>query len=270
MIPNNYRNNKQPEISPTEGQRLLPCIFLIPLLFLWLIVCGSVPVLAGDESFQPQSIPQQQLKFEAGFDSNRTLGDRVVLWGQYQLLLGDHWRLHSGFSYNTATGLVNALFVELGYEFAREDTFGFRLKFLGNQYGEYGKAANSIIAYMNWNNSIYFIDFGLNYRYLNTNPAQLWNIFYYDNTSTESTYYYSFRRRFVMKEGRYRLDLEFNNHDSMYAGNLGAYGFFLKNRFIVNDQVAILGNIGFRQTGSIALSATYYKTMIFWGVEVDL
>lgn len=270
MIPHIRRNNKQPGSSPQNTRRLWLSIVSLALLASGVLVFFASPALAAEESLQSPSVPRQQFQMEAGFDSNRTLGDRMVMWGQYRVSWDDHWRLHSGLSYNTATGFVNALFVELGYDITREDTFGFRLKLLGNQYGEYGKAANSIIAYVNWDNSVYFIDFGLNYRFLNTNPGQLWNIFYYDNTSTESIYYYSLRRRFVMQDGRYRLDLEVNNHDPMYAGNLGAYGLFLKNRFTVNDKVAVLVTAGARQTGSIGLSATYYKTMIFWGVEVGL
>jgi hypothetical protein len=249
-----------------NNRNLFPAFFSSVFLSFLLTVFLAFPASANE----PSSTNPQQLKFEAGLDSNRTLGDRVMLWGQYQIPFNDNWQLHTGFSYNTTTKLINALFVELGYQETHDNTFGVRLKFLGNQYGEYGKAANSIIAYVNWDNSVYFIDFGVNYRFLNTNEAQLWNIFYYDNTSKESTYYYSFRRRFVMNQGKYRLDIDCNNQDPMYAGNLGAYGLFLKNRFTVNDKVAILGSIGFRQTGSIGLSATYYKTMVFWGVEVVL
>lgn len=271
MVSNMFRNNNQFGLIFQSSQQYLPGILVIVFLTFWLILFGSTPVFAGDESDHLLSNScQQQLRIEAGFDSNRTLGDRVVLWGQYRVSFDDHWRLNTGLSFNTATGLVNALYVELGFEVVRENTFGFRVKFLGNQYGEYARAANSIIAYVNWDNAVYFIDFGVNYRYLNINPAQLWNIFYYDNISAESVYYYSLRRRFVMQDGRYRLDVEANNHDPMYAGNLGAYGLFLKNRFTVNDKVAVLVSVGARQTGSIGLSATYYKTMIFWGVEVGL
>jgi hypothetical protein len=264
---NIFRNKLRSGISPKNSRWLLLGAFMAAL---GMVGFGTTPVLAGEEPRLSQSSTRQQLQFEAGFDSNRTLGDRMMLWGLYQIMFDDHLRLRTGVSCNTATGLVNALFVEMGYETTRDDTFGVRLKFLGNQYGEYGKAANSIIAYVNWNDTVYFIDFGVNYRFLNTNEAQLWNIFYYDNISTESIYYYRFSRRFVMDEGRYTLVLEVNNHDPMYAGNLGAYGLFLKNRITVSDKMTIISSIGCRQSGSIALSATYYKTMIHWGVEVDL
>lgn len=266
---NIFGDKWQPRV-PKKGRWLLLDLFVVGFITLGMMGIGAVDVLAGDESFQSGSNNRRQLEFTAGFESNRTLGDRMMLWGLYQVILDEHLRLQTGASWNTDTGLVNALFIEMGYETTWNDTFGIRLKFLGNQYGEYGKAANSIIAYINWDNSVYFIDLGVNYRFLNTNEGQLWNIFYYDNTSIESIYYYRFSRRFIMDEGRYTLVLEVNNHDPMYAGNLGAYGLFLKNRITVNDKMAILGSIGCRQSGSIALSATYYKTMIYWGIEVNL
>lgn len=270
MVSNIMQDNPQSQYPPENGQRLLLRIFVMGLLILGMMGFGVVDVWAGEESLQTQSGVHRQLEFTADFDSNRTLGDRVMLWGIYEFLVDNHYRFQTGVSYNSATGFVNALFMELGYENVGDKPFGIRLKFLGNQYGEYGKAANSLIAYLNWDNSGYSIDFGVNYRFLNTNEGQLWNIFYYDTVSPECIYYYQISRRFVMNESRYTLVVEANNHDPMYAGNLGAYGLFLKNRIAVNDKVAILGSIGCRQSGSIALSATNYKTMIYWGVEVNL
>lgn len=258
------------EFFTKNSRRLLLIIFIVGFITLGMMGFVATDVLARGESSRLQPDINRQLEFTAGFDSNRTLGDRVTMWGLYQFVIDNHYRLQTGVSYNTTTGFVNTMFIELGYERIQDGLFGFRLKFLGNQYGEYGKAANSLIAYLNWDDSVYSIDFGVNYRFLNTNEGQLWNIFYYDPVSPECIYYYQISRRFVMNEGRYTLVVEINNKDPMYAGNLGAYGLFLKNRIAVNDKVAILGSIGCRQSGSIALTATYYKTMIYWGIEVNL
>jgi hypothetical protein len=53
----------------------------------------------------------------------------------------------------------------------------------------------------------------------------------------------------------------------MHAGNLEAYGFFLKNELILSKDLAFFINIGVRQSGSIGLSSIYYSKTIYWGLE---
>jgi hypothetical protein len=241
------------------------------LLVILLMVSYTTPVRAADssnlESNPQKQTPIQQLDFSISFESNRTLGDKETVREVYKLLFDDHYKLQEGVSFNTTTGQINAIFIDLGYQKINNSNYGLNLKFLGNQYGEYSKAANSIIPYVSWDNSDYFIDMGLNYRFLNSNEAQLWNIFYYNTPIYEIIPFYRLGFRFISQDKRFTTVLEANNCDEMYAGNLGAYGFFLHNKFTLNRKIAFFGNLGFRQSGSIALAATFYSATLLCGVE---
>ena len=226
--------------------------------------------LENAESTMPKLALEQQLDFATGFETNRTLGDRWTLSGVYQLEYDKQYRLQTGLSFNFASGYINAIFVELGYEKICNSNYSVRLKFLGNQYGEYTKAANSIIPYMHWDNSIYFIDTGLNYRFINTNETQLWNIFYYQTEVYAILQYYQFGGRFSLKDGRSTITLALKNFDEMYAGNLGAYRLHFNYRYTINDKITAFGNLDFWQSGGIVMTNTYYKTAIYGGVEMKL
>jgi hypothetical protein len=228
---------------------------------------------ASASSSYPQSGPELDLTMV--YDSNRTLGDKLLLQGVYNWQLTENCQLQAGLSFDTDTNSQNASFLEFGtndlfYNTDNDSKLGIHLKFLGNQYGEYGKAANSIIPYLSWENPNYLINFGLNYRFLVVNRDQLYNIFYFNTSSYEIIPYCRFCYHINPDNQRYSLNVEINNADDFYAGNLGSYGLFFKGSFMINDKVTIFGDLGFRQSGSIALSATFYKTIISGGFEVKL
>ncbi len=212
----------------------------------------------------------QELQLSTGFENNRTLGDRLELRGIYQLYYNTHYRLQTGLSYNDDTGYLNGIFVELGYEKIKDSQYSVRVKFLGNQYAQYDTAANSIIPYLNWENSDYFVDIGLNYRFTKFSDDGLWNIIDYDTDVSEVILYYRLSWRLPVKEERYILAVEFKNNHEFYAGNLGAYALFINNSYQLNDRVKIYGNLGYWQSGSIALTATDYKITLHAGLEVNL
>lgn len=213
---------------------------------------------------------EQQLDFVTGFDTNRTLGDRWTQWGIFQLEWDQQYRLQTGLSFNYASGYINATFIELGYEKIYNSHYTVRLKFLGNQYGEYGKAANSIIAYMRWERTVNFIDAGLNYRFINVNETQLWNIFYYQTEVYAIIPYYQFGLKVPMKDDRSTITLALKNFDEMYAGNKGAYRLHFNYRYTFNDKITAFGNLDLWQSGGIVMTANYYKTGIYGGIEVKL
>ncbi len=238
------------------------------------IICFSIlffaiPVQADDIQVSSPEI-NQQLYLSTGFENNRTLGDRWELRGIYQLDYNTHYRLQTGLSYNGDTGYVNGLFIELGYEKIKDSNYSARLKFLGNQYAQYDTVANSIIPYLSWDNSNYSVDFGLNYRFTKFTDDELWNIFDYDTDVSEVILYYRFGWRPQLKNDKYTLAIEFKNNHEFYAGNLGAYGLFINNSYQLNERIKIYGNLGLWQSGSIALSATDYKTTLHAGLEVQL
>jgi len=240
-----------------------------------LIIFGSF-ILFYDIPVRAEEIPisnpviDQQLNLSTGFENNRTLGDRWELRGIYQLEYDTHYRLQTGLSYNGDTGYINGIFIELGYEKIKDTDYSARLKFLGNQYAQYETAANSIIPYLSWDNSDYYVDFGWNYRFTKFTDEGLWNIFDYHGDVSEVILYYRFGWRPPMKNDQYILEVEFKNNHEFYAGNLGAYGLFINNSYQVNDRITIYGNLGLWQSGSIALTATEYKTTLHAGLEVQL
>lgn len=239
-----------------------------------LIICIStlyftLPVQA-EEILSSAPETNHQLNLSNGFEHNRTLGDRCELRGIYQLEYDTHYRLQTGLSYNGDTEYFNGIFIEFGYEKIKDTNYSARLKFLGNQYAQYDTAANSIIPYLSWDNSVYSVDLGLNYRYTRFTDDGLWNIFDYDQDVFEVILYYKFGWRPPLKYDRYSLAVEFKNNHEFYAGNLGAYALFINNSYQVNNRVKIYGNLGYWQTGSIALTATDYKTTLHAGLEVEL
>lgn len=247
------------------------------ILIIIILVLSITPVLAEVTSSPELSYPQLEptLELATVFDSNRTLGDRLLLQGIYSWQLTENCRLRAGLSFNTATHLQNASFLELESEdFFHSTEYGAKLrvnlKFIGNQYGEYDKAANSIIPYLSWENPNYLVNLGVNYRFLIVDHKQLYNIFYFNGPSYEILPYYRFSYHINPKNEKYILSAEINNGDELYAGNLGSYGLFFKGTYMLNDKVTAFGEFGFRQSGSIALSATYYKTIICGGFEVKL
>lgn len=212
----------------------------------------------------------QQFNLDAGYENNRTLGQRWELRGIYQLEYNTHYRLQTGLSYNGKTGYINGIFLELGYENLKDSQYSARLKFLGMQYAQYDAAANSIIPYLNWHNTDYEVDIGLNYRYTHGDADRLWNIFDYNGDVFEVILYYRLGWRIPLRDERYALAVELKNNHQFYAGNLGAYAIFINGSYRINQRVKIYGNLGLWQSGSIALSAVYYKTTLHAGMEVRL
>jgi hypothetical protein len=222
------------------------------------------------ETVAPKYSLEQQLDFAMGYESNRTLGNRWISWGIYELNCGDHIRFQTGFSFNAASGSINALFLEAGYEKIWNSPYSIRLKFLGNQYVEYARAANSIVPYIHRESPVYFYDLGVNCRFINTNEAQLWNIFYYQTDWVDIIPYYGVGLKFSWKDNRYVLNLAVKNYDEMNAGNVGAYRFCFDFQYTINDKTAVFGNLDLWQSGGIVMTNIYYKTVIRSGIEVKL
>jgi hypothetical protein len=241
----------------------------ILIIFGSFILFFNLPVRAEETLISNPEL-NQQLNLSTGFENNRTLGDRWELRGIYQLEYDTHYRLQTGLSYNGTTGYLNGIFIELGYEKIKDTDYSARLKFLGNQYAQYETTANSIIPYLSWENSDYYVDFGLNYRFTEFSDNGFWNIFDYNGDVSEVILYYRFGWRPPLNNDKYTLAVEFKNNHEFYAGNLGAYGLFINNYYQINNRVKIYGNLGLWQSGSIALTATDYKTTLHAGLEVDL
>ncbi|MGE5607028.1 MAG: hypothetical protein ACM3YE_15230 [Bacteroidota bacterium] len=241
-------------------------IFYITCFFLTYFV---LPAAAEAAQVSHTEI-NHQFYLTTGFENNRTLGDRWELRGIYELKYDTHYRLQTGLSYNGATEYLNGIFIELGYEKINDSQYSLRLKFLGNQYAQYDTAANSIIPYLNWKNTDYYVDIGLNCRFTNFSGDGLWNIFDYGGDVSELILYYRLGWSLPVQDDKYNLTIELKNNHEFYAGNLGAYALFINNSYQWNDRIKIYGNLGYWQTGSIALTATDYKITLHAGLEVKL
>lgn len=244
---------------------------LIGLICALTLLSWNGPAWAGPvENTESKTFIAKQLTFAAGFESNRTLGDHWALRGSYQLESQGKYRVQTGLSYNQATGYINALFIDLGYEKINNSRYSFRIKFLGNQYPEYNKAVNSIIPYMHWDKSSCFIEAGLNFRFINYTGEQMWNIFYYETDLAESIPYYQFGLRIPLQNSCSTLTAAFKNCDEMYAGNLGAYRFHFNYSREINEHITVYGTLDYWQSGGIVMANTYYKTTFYAGIEVKL
>ncbi len=208
-----------------------------------------------------------QLSIGVFQEKNRTLGDTKSLRIIHPLVMDENYQIQGGLSWNITESHVNALFVDFGCQIINDPDFSINLKFLGNQYPEYDKAANSIIPYFNWDDESYYFSLGLNFRYLNSDTDQLWNIFNYHSQVFERILYYKLGVRHIFEDIGLVTTVEMKNYDEMYAGNLGAYQLYINNELMVSPQVALFVSLGFYQSGSIGLAATSYETTIYWGLE---
>lgn len=245
-------------------------MFLNFIFFSFFITYFASPASAETAPISTSEL-NQRLDLSTGYEDHRTLGERWEFRGIYQLDYNTHYRLQTGLSYNGETGYLNGIYVELGYEKIKDSDYSVRLKFLGNQNAQWDNTYNSIIPYLSWEASDYVVELGLNYRYSFFCEDDLWNIFKYSNADvSEVILYYRLAWSFPTQDDRYGLTIEFKNNHQFYAGNLGAYALFINNSYQLNDRIKIYGNLGYWQTGSIALSATYLKTTLHAGMEVKL
>lgn len=249
--------------------RILKLFFFISCFYFFITFFAS-PVSAETASLSSPEL-NHRFNLSTGFENNRTLGERWELRGIYQLDYDTHYRLQTGLSYNGTTGYLNGIFIELGYEKIKDSPYSVRVKFLGNQNAQWKNTYNSIIPYFSWEASDYAVALGLNYRFSRFFEDDLWNIFNYKNADiSEVILYYRFGWSLPLQADRYNLTIEFKNNHEFYAGNLGAYALFFNNSYQVNDRIKIYGNLGYWQTGSIALTATDYKITLHAGMEVKL
>ncbi len=215
-----------------------------------------------------------RITFLPRLNLNRTLPNRFSLPLQYTFEMKNGFFADTGISFETTTGYIRGYYFRAGWNNIVSTPFGGSLQFAGTQYAEYERSVNSIIIAGNgnfeWNRYFAGFEIGVNFRFLNIDSDRLWNIFYYPDISREAIlcYYGVFGMKFF--DERYRVFIRFDNRDDFLAGNLGHYGFFFGQEFDINSRFTVKLIPGFRQSGSVALAATYYQAIIYFGGEIRL
>lgn len=244
-------------------------------IFLLLTLLLTIPLLSHSKT-NTTKLFQHRIILSGKEVFNRTLPNKFLVPLEYKLLINNHWVFETGLSLNTYTGYINSYYFKPGYNNFFGVPIGVHLKFLGNQYGEYNRSANSIIPTVSLEltpkTHRFYAEIGYNFRFLIVETNQLWNIFYYQSPSTEAIFHYNFSYAISLLKGYYTIMIEFNNNDNFFAGNLGHYGFFLNNSYLIgiekNFKLAL--KLGFRQAGSIALTATFYQLILEISAELRL
>ncbi|OHD56409.1 MAG: hypothetical protein A2Y33_15570 [Spirochaetes bacterium GWF1_51_8] len=198
---------------------------------------------------------------------NRTLGAKSLAKAWVNVEWKDTVDFECGYGLDMTHGFTDAYYFGAGWKNIFGSGAGVTLKFLSDPAGEYGFAANSIIPYAEYRLCGFHIRLGVNFRFTVTG-ADIWNIFAYNTPIIEQLLYYSAGYKFSFFEGKYTLDLELANHERMFAGNFGNYGFYLKNAYAFDDKWNLSLDIGLINAGSIALSSVSYKLKIGLGVEL--
>ncbi len=215
-------------------------LFGFPLLF---AQEETAPPLAHTVIFFPQ------------LDMQRSIGPDFYLRAQYEILAWEHFRGAAGLSLSLTPFGVDGYFLELGVENVAGTGLGARVKFMGDQYPEYGRAANTINPYIFWRYAFVDLAFGVVWRFLVTDPAWLWCMFDYDPFMVEPMFYYKIGFVFAFFDRFWTLSVSLSNQDEFYVGNFGTFTFFIGNRIAINEQWSVFVDFLWRPSGTIALTA---------------
>ena len=205
---------------------------------------------------------------------NRTLGTNFSIAAKYQIGILDRLMIRTGLSYNLSLNFINAYLLELGIERMFNLPFYISLSFLNDRYKQYNRSFNSIIPKLGVSGTLFVFEIGVNFRYWNSDDGQLWNVFHYGTGLWETILVYRLGCRLSFWDGRYTFCIEINNRDTMFAGNLGNWGLFIRNRLSPGTTVGAMWSffldIAARSSGGIAMSSTYYTLQYQAGIELSL
>lgn len=203
-------------------------------------------------------------------DINRTLPGQWFLSAQYELLLFKNIYFHCGLDFDILNTDLAADAFEFGYHDIMGWNLDFNIKFLHLIYSQYSKSVRSVIPYFEYEGKWFFADLGINFRFLNSDPGEMYNPFAYASDIREQLFYYAVGGKLPVIAERIYVRLEISNHDEFYAGNNGTIGYFIKSLYRVNDRLDLVLHLSAFPSGAIALSANAYRFGIRIGTEVEL
>jgi hypothetical protein len=249
----------------TKLRRLTGCV-----LFLFLALFGAA-VSAQDQAPASESaVLEHEITFFPQLDLQRSLGADFSLRAVYDLLAWDHLRGTFGASLSFTPISIDGYFLDLGIDDIYGTGLGAHLKFMGDQYPEYGRAANTIQPYAVWRFMFIDLAFGVTWRFLLVEPAPLWCMFYYDPFMVEAIFYYKVGTVLDFFDGFWTLSISLSNQDEFYAGNFGAFTLRADNRFAIDDHWSTFFDLLYRPSGTIALTAVNSAIAIRLGGRLAL
>ena len=237
---------------------LLPRLFLIMATAFWLAGGGAPVALAEDAAPAERAAPPvltQTVTLFPQLDLQRSLGPDFYLRAQYDILVWGHFRGAAGLSLSFTPFCVDGYYLDLRVENVAGTGLGAGVKFMGDQYPEYGRAANTLNPYVFWRYAFVDLAFGVVWRFLVTDPAWLWCMFDYDPFMVEPMFYYKIGFVFALFDRFWTLSISLSNQDEFYVGNFGTFTLLIGNRLAIDQTWSVFFDFLWRPSGTIALSA---------------
>jgi hypothetical protein len=216
------------------------------------------PVLAHEITFFPQ------------LDLQRSLGADFYLRGVYDILAWEHFRGTFGASLSFTPISIDGYFLDLGIDDIYGTGLGAHIKLMGDQYPEYGRAANTIQPYVAWRWMFLDLAFGVTWRFLLVEPAPLWLMFYYDPFMVEAIFYFKIGTEFSFFDDFWTLAVSLSDQDEFYAGNFGAFVLRAGNTLRIDGHWSAFLDLLYRPSGTIALTAVNSAIAIRLGGRLEL
>ncbi|MES0490444.1 MAG: hypothetical protein ABUK01_10655 [Leptospirales bacterium] len=226
-------------------------------------------LLLAAENIQPAEL-QHTFDLRSGVDINKTLGNRWVNEGKYELVVGGHWQVGVGFLAAPGWSFYSAYHLEMGYEQLFVKSLSFHVKFLNQSYHSVLTADNSIIPYFSWRRKNFEADLGLNMRFTNFGPQYYDLIFYYPTDLVQPHFYWRVAWYLAWEKPSLRLGLEIKNTEWNYAGNSYQFGVHLDTVYQINEAWSINFNAGTIPSGLSGLHVVHDHFIFLLGVQYQI
>ncbi len=229
---------------------------------------GAVSPLAAEDAASP--VLRHTIDLFPQLDLQRSLGPDVYLRAVYDCLAFGHFRGRAGASLSFTPFAVDGYFLELAVDDVAGTGLGAHVKFMGDQYPEYGRAANTFQPFIVWRFAFVDLALGISWRFLVTDPAWLWCMFDWDPFMAEAIWYYKIGFVFEFFDRFWTLSVSLSNQDEFYVGNFGAFTLFIGNRIALDGRWSVFFDFLWRPSGTIALTAVNSDFLFRLGGRLSL
>jgi hypothetical protein len=236
------------------------------------LALAAAPGAQAQENAAPAAAPviRQSIEFFPQLDAQRSIGADFYLRGIYDILAWDLVHGSAGVSISLTPLCIDGYFLDIGVENVMGTGLGARIKIMGDQFPEYGRTANTIQPSVFWRWWFFDLAFGVTWRILVIEPAQLWNIFYWPPFMVEAIYYYKIGGMFEIVPGVWSAWISLTNQDEFYVGNMGSFTLRAGCRASISPEWSTSLDVLYRPSGTIALTAVNSIFAVRWGWRVSL
>ena len=249
----------------TKPRRMIGSAFFV------LLALSGASVSAQDQApASERAVLEHEITFFPQLDVQRSLGADFYLRAVYDLLAWDHFRGTIGASLSFTPLSIDGYYLDLGIDDIYGTGLGAHLKLMGDQYPEYGRAANTIQPYAVWRCMFLDLAFGVTWRFLLVEPAPLWLMFYYDPFMVEAIFYYKIGAVLDFFDDFWTLSISLSDQDEFYAGNFGAFVLRVGNSIRIDGHWSAFLDLLYRPSGTIALTAVNSTIAVRTGGRLKL